>query len=281
VKIDGRGISMKLRDRASEFCRRLGLEIPILLAPMAGACPPSLSIAVANAGGMGACGALMMAPDDILDWVKTVRAGTAGPFQLNLWIPDPPPTRDRQAEERVRSFISQWGAEVPANAGDGALPDFDAQCEALLKAQPTAISSVMGLFPAPFVNRMKRQGIPWFAVVSTVAEAEKAEATGADVIVAQGMEAGGHRAAFDAAGAEDRLVGLMSLVPAVVDAVRIPVVATGASLMAGVSRRLWHWEPAPCRSVRDFYVALKLRSRPPGRTPLVVLVRRTQWYAGV
>src|SRR4051812_5117499 len=139
---------MKLRDRTSEFCRRFGLKIPILLAPMAGASAPSLSIAVANAGGMGACGALMMEPDEILEWVKTVRAGTAGPFQLNLWIPDPPPARDRAAEERVRFFLSKWGPEVPANAGDGALPDFDAQCEALLKARPGAISSVMGLFPA-------------------------------------------------------------------------------------------------------------------------------------
>src|SRR5437868_8953262 len=96
-------------ERAASFANRLNIRIPILLAPMAGACPPSLSIAVANAGGMGACGALMMQPDEILEWVKTVRAATAGPFQLNLWVPDPPPTRDRHAEERVRSFLAQWG----------------------------------------------------------------------------------------------------------------------------------------------------------------------------
>jgi nitronate monooxygenase len=85
----------------------------------------------------------------------------------------------------------------------------------------------MGLYPEPFVARMKKRGIPWFATVTTVAEARRAEAAGADVIVAQGMEAGGHRGSFDPHDAERALVGLISLVPAVVDAVRVPVVATG------------------------------------------------------
>jgi nitronate monooxygenase len=112
-------------------------------------------------------------------------------------------------------------------AGDARPPDFAAQCEALLSAAPTVISSVMGLYPEAFVKRIKSAGIAWFAAVSTVAEAKAAEALGADVIVAQGAEAGGHRAAFDAAAAERSMVGLFSLLPAVVDAVRVPVVATG------------------------------------------------------
>src|SRR5690348_3326198 len=103
---------MSVTDRAVSFCERFGLRIPILLAPMAGACPPSLSIAVAQAGGMGACGALMMQPSEILEWAATVKAATDGPFQLNLWIPDPPPIRDRHHEERVRTFLAKWGPEV-------------------------------------------------------------------------------------------------------------------------------------------------------------------------
>jgi nitronate monooxygenase len=94
-------------------------------------------------------------------------------------------------------------------------------------AAPRVVSSVMGLFPAAFVARLKTRGIAWFANVSTVAEARAAEAAGADVVVAQGMEAGGHRACFEASAAEHRQVGLVALLPAVADAVRVPVVAAG------------------------------------------------------
>jgi nitronate monooxygenase len=213
--------------RAQAFSERFGLRLPILLAPMAGASPPSLSIAVMNAGSLGACGALLMQPRAIVDWAAEVRGGSPGPFQLNLWVPDPPPARDPAHEAEVRRFLAQWGPEVPSTAGDATPPDFAAQCEALLAAAPPIVSSVMGLYPPAFVARLKAQGIAWFANISTVAEARAAEAAGADVIVAQGMEAGGHRGCFDAAAAERALVGLFALVPAVVDAVRIPVVATG------------------------------------------------------
>jgi nitronate monooxygenase len=231
-------------DRTRNFCARFNLRVPILLAPMAGACPPSLSIAVANAGGLGSCGALLMKPDEIAAWAAEVRAGTNGAFQLNLWIPDPPPQRDATHEARVRDFLGTWGPPVPPNAGDATPPDFAAQCDAMLAAGPPIISSVMGLYPPEFVARMKARGITWFANVSTVTEARAAEAAGADVIVAQGMEAGGHRGCFDAANAERDLVGLFALLPAIVDAVKVPVVATGgiadgrgvaAALMLGAS----------------------------------------------
>ena len=214
-------------ERAEAFASRLGLRLPILLAPMAGACPPALSIAVANAGGLGACGALLMSPAAIADWAAQVRRSTGGVFQINLWIPDPAPERDPAAEKAVRAFLAQWGPEPPADAGDAAPPDFTAQCEALLEAAPPIVSSVMGLYPPAFVARLKARSILWFANVSTVAEARAAEAAGADVVVVQGMEAGGHRGCFDLSRAEAEMVGLFALLPAVVDAVRIPVVATG------------------------------------------------------
>jgi nitronate monooxygenase len=213
--------------RAHAFCERFGLRVPILLAPMAGASAPSLSIAVINAGGLGSCGALLMKPNEILAWADEIRASTSGPFQINLWIPDPPPKRDAAQETRVREFLAQWGPPVPAGSGDATPPDFASQCDALLEAAPPIVSSVMGLYPAEFVRRLKDQGITWFANVSTVAEARAAEGAGADVIVVQGMEAGGHRGCFDAAEAEHKMVGLFSLVPAVADAVKVPVVATG------------------------------------------------------
>jgi nitronate monooxygenase len=215
------------RDRAEAFCKRFGLKLPILLAPMAGACPPSLSIAMMNAGSLGACGALLMQPKEIIAWADEVRAKGNGPFQLNLWIPDPPPRRDREHEDRLRAFLQRFGPEVPPNAGDATPPDFTAQCEALLAARPPIVSSVMGLYPPAFVAKLKSAGIAWVANVSTVAEARVAEEAGADVVAVQGMEAGGHRGAFDAAQAERQMVGLFALIPAVVDAVKVPVVATG------------------------------------------------------
>jgi len=214
-------------ERAEAFCGRFGLRVPILLAPMAGASAPSLSIAVAKAGGLGACGVLMMQPDEVIAWSNEVRSNSNGAFQLNTWIPDPPPVRDFEHEARVRAFLGQWGPAVPEAAGDATPPDFSAQCEAMLQTVPAVISSVMGLFPPDFVRTLKQRGIAWFATVSTVKEARAAAAAGADVIIAQGSEAGGHRACFDATAAERTQVGLFSLLPGIVDAVSLPVVATG------------------------------------------------------
>ena len=218
---------MTIKDRAAHFCEAYSLDVPIMMAPMAGACPVELAAAVARGGGMGACGALMMEPQAIAQWARELRSKTNGSFQMNLWIPDPAPKRDVQAEAEVRTFLANWGPEVPEEAGDGRMPNFNAQCEALLAAGPTVISSIMGLYPPAFVEQMKERGIRWFATVTTVEEAMAAEVAGADVIVAQGSEAGGHRGAFNAEDAVHKAVGLFALLPAVVDEVSVPVVATG------------------------------------------------------
>ena len=96
--------------RAKTFCDTYDLRIPILMAPMAGACPPELASAVGNAGGMGACGALMMQPSEIVAWASQVRASTNGAFQLNTWIPDPAPLRDSDHERRVANDLNRMQA---------------------------------------------------------------------------------------------------------------------------------------------------------------------------
>ncbi|MEJ0071089.1 MAG: hypothetical protein WDO24_22810 [Pseudomonadota bacterium] len=119
--------------RAEAFCKRFDLRIPILMAPMASASPPSLAIAVAKAGGLGACGALPMQPAAIKQWATDARTGSNGAFQINLWIPDPPPRRDpeHEAGARVSRPMGPGGAEA---AGDAAPVDFAAQCAGLLEA---------------------------------------------------------------------------------------------------------------------------------------------------
>jgi nitronate monooxygenase len=96
-------------ERANAFASGFGLGTPILLAPMAGASAPALSIAVANAGGLGACGVLLMQPNEIMAWAQQVRAKSNGAFQLNNWIPDPAPKRDSMHELRIGDFLGTWG----------------------------------------------------------------------------------------------------------------------------------------------------------------------------
>lgn len=213
--------------RANSFAQRHGLRLPLLMAPMAGVPAVPLARAVAEAGGMAALGALLMSPKQLTDWVKQFRDAGGGPLQINLWVPDPPPERNVSHEAALRNFLAEHGPPVSAQAGDAPLQDFEQQCAALLSQGPRALSTIMGLLTPALAQAARNAGVAWFATVTSVEEALAAEAAGADVIVAQGAEAGGHRGAFVAHAADQRAVGLFALLPQVVEAVRVPVVATG------------------------------------------------------
>jgi nitronate monooxygenase len=214
-------------NRTERFKAMAGVDHPVLLAPMAGACPAALSAAIANAGGMGACGALLLSASQIEAWCAEFRAMSDGPFQINLWVPDPPPVRDSAHEAAVAAALSQWGPPVGEEAANAALVDFDSQVEAIIKARPTAFSTIMGIPSKEVIDAVKAAGILWFATVTTLTEALAAIEAGADALIAQGSEAGGHRGAFEAAFAETRAVGTFSLVPAVSALSDVPVIAAG------------------------------------------------------
>jgi nitronate monooxygenase len=221
-------IVVQARQRAQEFCDRFGLRVPIVQAPMAGCSPPALAIAVVEAGGMGAAGVLRDSPSRIAEWVERFRATSSGAFQLNIWIPDVTrgdggsgkPGSNRPASSSAASpHRARWAV--------GSFPDYGEQCEAMLAARPTVISSIMGLFEADYVRRLHEQDVAWFACATTLEEALAAQEAGADAIVAQGMEAGGHRGTFDQEAAERTDVGLFALLPWFANHLQVPIVAAG------------------------------------------------------
>ena len=217
--------NMKQLEKTKKFCEEYELALPIIMAPMAGACPPALAAAVSNAGGMGACGSLMLDSEQIKDWTNEFKSKTNGSLLLNTWIPDPEPTRDLHHEKQLIEFLSRFVPDMSNKFTNISNVSFEAQCRAMLDADPTVISSIMGLFKPSFVSELKDRRIKWFATVTSVSEAKIAEEAGADALVVQGSEAGGHRGNF--CTDYDQSVGLMALLPTVSDAVAIPIIATG------------------------------------------------------
>ena len=166
---------MKKLEKTKRFCRNYGLDIPIVMAPMAGACPSGLAAAISNAGGMGSCGALLMTADQISGWAKDFKAESNGAFLMNNWIPEPSPNRDRQHEDALRVFLSQFEHEALTCVADAPQISFEDQCKAMLDSRPSVISSIMGLYAPEFVSQMKQLGIRWFATVTSVSEAIAAD----------------------------------------------------------------------------------------------------------
>jgi nitronate monooxygenase len=197
------------RERAAGFCRRYGLGAPVLEAPMAGACPVELAVAVAGAGGMGANGVVLDPPERIEEWVRRYRESTDGPLQLNTWIPDPP-VDDQDRVAAAEGFLSRFGE--PAGPGRAA-PVFRRAVRRDAGRRPTAVSSIMGLFGPTTSARCTSTASPGSPAPppwTTPSPRRRPQRTRS---VAQGMEAGGHRGTFDPDAAEATTVGLFALRP--------------------------------------------------------------------
>lgn len=214
-----------------ELCERLGLAHPIVQGPFGGGLSSVvLAAAVSNAGGLGSFGANSLSPGEIGDVVGALAAATDKAFAINLWVGGAPePAMDDASIRRALALMAPYYREVgldvptlPERFGQ----DYAAQVEAVLAARPPAVSFVFGVPDRTVVRRCRELGIVTIGTATTVDEALALEQGGVDAIVATGFEAGGHRASF-LRSAEASLTGTLALVPQVVDAVGVPVIAAG------------------------------------------------------
>ena len=212
--------------------RALGIRVPIVLGPFGGMSSVALAAAVSNGGGLGSFGLYGYDGERIRTTARDLAAATRAPFALNLWLPHDGDHDVLPSQAEFDGYLAALAGffdelEVPLPERPAAyLPAFDEQFEAVLDARPAVVSFVFGVPPATVVERAHERGILVVGAATSVAEAVALEAGGVDLIVATGMEAGGHRPSF-LSRAEDSLVGTLALVPQVVDAVRVPVIAAG------------------------------------------------------
>jgi len=215
---------------ATRLTRRLGLAHPVLQAPMAGGMTtPELVAAVSNAGGLGSFAAATTAPSAIRAQFAAIRAATDRPFAVNLFVLAPAEAKPSEvafANALLAKYRLELGMETNAAPPAKWAEDFETQFETVLDLAPPVFSSTFGAIGARKTAALKARGTYVIGTATNVAEAKLLEAQGVDAIVAQGGEAGGHRGTFVGAF-EASLTGTMALVPQIVDAVAVPVIAAG------------------------------------------------------
>lgn len=216
------------RDRRLEGL--LGLDVPVVLGPFGGQSSIELTATVSNGGGLGSYGLYGYDGARIEQTVVALRAATDRPFALNVWLPTGDEVRPDVVDlapylEALAPLYAEVGVEPPA-APASFLPDVEEQIAAVLDARPAVLSVVFGVPSADVVASAREAGIVVVGTATTVDEAVALAEGGVEVVVASGAEAAGHRVSFQRP-AEQSLVGTFALVPQVVDAVGVPVVAAG------------------------------------------------------
>jgi nitronate monooxygenase len=208
----------------------LGMEIPLIQAPMAGAHDAELTIATSEAGALGSLPCAMLSGDKLREQAGIIRQRTDRPFNLNFFCHKPVKVdvrRETAWKSKLAPYYKEWDIDpdAPLTAANRA-PFDDAMCDIVEDVKPKVASFHFGLPAEALVKRVKAAGCVVVSSATTVKEAVWLEQHGADVIVAQGAEAGGHRGMFlsDNVAAQP---GLFALLPQIVDAVRVPVVAAG------------------------------------------------------
>lgn len=205
-------------------------EFPIVLAPMAGVMDAELVIAAAEGGALGSLPCAMISAEKAREQVQVVRQRVAAPINLNFFshkAVDADPGREAGWKARLGGYYKEFGIDPSAPVSAANRAPFDAAyCAVVEELKPEVVSFHFGLPPADLVTRVKASGAIVMSSATTVREAIWLEENGADVIIAQGAEAGGHRGMFLTGNIAEQ-PGTFALVPQVVDAVRVPVIAAG------------------------------------------------------
>jgi nitronate monooxygenase len=212
------------------FAASLGIDHPLIKAPLAGAGDtPELVAAVSEAGGLGILGAAYLQPDAIRAAAARIRELTSRPFGLNLFAPLPAaplPADPDAALKRLAPWFEELSLPPPSELPAEPHPDFDAQMEAVLDSAPAVFSFAFGDIPADAAAAARSRGIYLIGTATNVEEAVGLRRSGVDAVAAQGSEAGGHRGTY-ATSFEAGMVGTMALVPQIADAIDAPVIASG------------------------------------------------------
>lgn len=214
-----------------DMLARLGMTVPLVQAPMAGVSTPTLAAAVSNAGGLGSIGVGAASAATAQEMICAVREQTGRPFNVNLFVHATPilsPERDSAWLRWLSPLFAEFGAAPPTQLDTlyTSFNDDPDMLEMLLHVRPPVISFHFGLPPVRTVEALKATGAVLLASATSLDEARAAEAAGMDAIVAQGIEAGGHRGIFDPEGADDAL-GVMVLTRLLVKQAQVPVIAAG------------------------------------------------------
>jgi nitronate monooxygenase len=208
----------------------LGIDLPIIQAPMAGVQDSALAIAVSNAGGLGSLPCALLGPDAIRQELRAIRGRTTSPFNVNFFCHAPPePSVEREAAWRaaLSPYFEEYGIDASAIAAGPARLPFGAEAaEVLSEFKPPVVSFHFGLPSADLLARVRRCGAKILSSATTVDEARWLEAHGVDAVIAQGLEAGGHRGLFLTDDLSTQM-GTLALVPQIVRSVKIPVIAAG------------------------------------------------------
>ena len=208
----------------------LGIDLPVIQAPMAGSQGSALAIAVCNAGGLGSLPCAMLGPDALRSEVATIAAQTTKPFNVNFFC-HAEPVADLERERNWRAILAPYHAELGIDArdlptGPSRAPFSEQAADVLTELEPPIVSFHFGLPSDALLARVRSWGAKVLSTATTVAEARWLAARGVDAIIAQGAEAGGHRGMFLARESSEQ-VGTFALVPQIVDAVDVPVIAAG------------------------------------------------------
>ena len=230
VRVRSESIASEYESMNTSLQALLGLRLPVIQAPMAGSQGSALALAVTNAGGLGSLPAATLSPAQLRDELEVMRREAQGPWNVNFFCHRPPES-DPQREALWRAALAPLCAEAGLPAPEGpaiaARAPFDAAAADLLEAfRPPVVSFHFGL-PAPeLLARVKSWGSKVLSSATTVEEALWLQAHGADAIIAQGLEAGGHRGIFLGDDLTTQL-GTFALLPQIVRAVELPVIAAG------------------------------------------------------